>query len=219
MFRADTVSGTFAQANISRAKPNLVEHAKSAIDQYKNVIDRAYAEADPILNEALAATYAAVLDLQKHPALLEVFLNDKRSGPVSKNPIQPIVRKLWDKVQSRETRHRYAACLAWAQREKVKPEDFVAWVKANTIKQAASNWAKNKRLPDEQTKLARKQMSRRDQLLAKLKAVPLPDATAKAFKPGIHLSAIRITAEGKGELFVFDIDPCSVDAFVLRNAR
>src|SRR5258708_3612984 len=126
-------AGTYSRKDVSD-KPKLIQWAEKEISNYASLMTGAYTRAEDALHGALAATYAAALDLLKHPDLMEMFLDDRRSGPVSKNPVKPIVRKLWKGVHTRDTLHRYSSCLAEAKRENVKPDGFIAWVKETTIK-------------------------------------------------------------------------------------
>lgn len=201
-------------------KSSAVKNAEKAIGEYATVIGGAYEEAQPILYAALGATYAAVLDLDKHPEDMQLFLDDVRSGPVTRNPVKPVVRKLWKGVTTRDTLHRYASALAMAKREKVKSDAFVEWVKAESIKKAAAKWSKVERSADEKKTAQVEQISKRDQALAGLESTPLPAALAKAMNPGLHMAVIRITTGGKGELFLFAELPASqIDAFIIRAGR
>lgn len=204
------------------ARADIVGQAEKAIAEYAHTIGGAYDDALPLLNRALAATYAAAGDLQKNSERLAAFLAERRPGPPSGNPIQPIVRKLWKGVQTRDKLHRYSSCLALAQTEDVRPADFAEWLAKfpGGIKAASANWSRSQRLPDARTKLAREKKARTGQLLAGCKPIGLPEQIG-ARQPGLHLAAIRVSPEGKAELItVFDdLAPSQVDAFIARVLR
>jgi hypothetical protein len=204
-------------SNVCRA--DIVRRAEKAIEEYTDTMAGAYDDALPLLNRALAATYAAACALQKDPERLAAFLDERRSGPVSGNAMQPIVRKLWKGVQTRDKLHRHSACLALAQAEGVKPADFAEWLSEypGGTKKAAAKYSRSHRLPDARTKLLREKKARTSQLLAKFEPITLSDEIG-ARQPGLHLAAIRVSPEGKAELdTVFDdLPPAQVDAFITR---
>ena len=207
---------------VTSARADIVGQAEKAIAEYAHTIGGAYDDALPLLNRALAATYAAASDLQKDPERLAAFLDERRPGPVSTNPIQPIVRKLWKGVQTRDKLHRHSSCLALAQAEQVKPADFAEWLSnfPGGIKKAAARWSRSQRLPDARMKLARETKARANQFLAGCKPIGLPEEIG-ARQPGLHLAAIWVSPEGKAELVtVFDdLPPAHVDALIVRVLR
>jgi hypothetical protein len=207
---------------VTSAWADIVRQAEKAIAEYAHTIGGAYDDALPLLNRALAATYSAAIDLQKDPEQLAAFLDERRPGPVSANPIQPILRKLWKGVQTRDKLHRYSSCLALAQAEGIKPADFAEWLFnfRGGIKKAAANWSRSQRLPDSRMKLVQEKKDRTRQLLAGCKPIGLPEEIG-ARQPGLHLAAIRVSPEGKAELVtVFDdLPPSQVDAFIARVLR
>src|SRR5580704_9444674 len=204
---------------VTSVRADIVGQAEKAIAEYTHTMGGAYDDALPLLNRALAATYAAASDLQKDPERLAAFLDERRPGPVSANPMQPIVRKLWKGVQTRDKLHRHTSCLALAQALGVKPADFAEWLSnfPGGIKKAAANWSRSQRLPDARMKLVREKKTRTKQLLAGCKPIWLPEEIG-ARQPGLHLAAIRVSPEGKAELVtVFDdLPPAQVDAFIAR---
>jgi hypothetical protein len=46
-------------------RKDVIDKATEAIAEYSNVIEGAYANANPVLNRALACTYAAAIDCSK----------------------------------------------------------------------------------------------------------------------------------------------------------
>jgi hypothetical protein len=204
------------------ARADIVQQAEKAIAQYAHLIDVAYDEAQPALFGALAATYAAACDLQNDPQRLAAFLDERRPGPASANPMQPIMRKLWKGVPTRDKLHRYAACIGLAEAKRVKPEYFAEWLRTfpGGIKKAAADWSKTQRLPEARVKVAREKKSRAEELLAGFTPIALPDEIGGR-QPGLHLAAIRVSPEGMAELItVFDgLPPAQVDSFVSRVLR
>jgi hypothetical protein len=203
------------------ARTDVVQRAEKAIAEYAHLIRAAYDEAEPALYGALAATYAAACDLQKDPERLKEFLNERRRGPTSANPMQPIVWKLWRNVPTRDTIRRYASCIALAHRGAVKPSDFAAWVKASGIKAAAAKFTKLSKLPDDRSKAKVAQTVKRDALLAKFSPIQLPEEVGAGHQPGLYLASIRVSPEGRAELVtVFDdLPPAQVDSFIARVLR
>jgi hypothetical protein len=196
----------------------LVRQAEQAIAEYSTGLAEAYTEAEPLLHRALQATYAAALDLMKHPDLMATFLDDRRSGPPSRNPFKPIVRKLWKGAPTRDTIHRYSGAMAWAQREKIKPVEFIERIRTETIKSAAANWARYEKTPDEQTTAKIEQKAKATEALNRLESIPLPDGLG--LSAGSYMVVVRVSTEGKADLYLFpDVGPAKVDAFIIRESR
>ena len=204
------------------SREDVVRRAEQAIANYSSTMGGAYDDALPLLNRALAATYAASIDLQKDPERLAAFLDAQRPGPPSANPLSPIVRKLWKGVPTRDTLRRYACCIALAQAKQVKPADFANWLSSfpGGIKKAADEWSRSQRLPDARVKLAREKHACAAQLLATFTPVELPKQIG-ARQPGLYVAAIRVSKEGRAELVtVFDgLPPAQVDSFISRVLR
>src|SRR5476651_958317 len=146
---------------------DVIVRAQKAIAEYVQLIEGAYDKAAPALYVALAATYGVACDLRRYPERLACFLEERRPGPVSANPMMPVVRKLWGGVPTRDTIYRYAACIALAQRETVDTANFAEWLRTLGIKAAAAKWSKLQKLPDDKRHAAVAQMARRNALLSK----------------------------------------------------
>lgn len=222
-----TTNETASQAHNSTklrtsSRADVVQRATQAIADYGITMGGAYDDALSLLNRALAATYAAAIDLQKDPDRLAEFLADPRPGPPSANPLHPIVRKLWKGIPTRDTLLRYASCIALAQAKLVKPADFANWLSSfpGGIKKAAAEWSKMQRLPDARVKLAREKHACAAQLLAKFKPIELPKEIG-ARQPGLYIAAIRVSQEGQAELVtVFDgLLPAQVNSLIARTLR
>jgi hypothetical protein len=183
------------------ARKDIVGQAEKVIAEYSRTIGGAYEDALPLLQRALAATYAAAIELLEDPDRLAAFLDARRPGPVSANPLQPIVKKLWRGVQTRVTLHRYSSCLGFARAKSVKPTGFAAWLSSfpGGIKAASASWSRSQGLPDARVRLARANKARTSQLLAGYKPIGLPEDIG-ARQPGLHLAAIRVSPDGKAEL-------------------
>lgn len=203
----------------SKQSSKLLKQAEKAIGEYSTRMGQTYTEAEPLLYRALAATYALCLNALKHADLMKMFLEDRKSGPVSKNPLQPIMRKLWKDVQTRESINRCASCLAFAQSEKVGPADFAGWLKATTIKAAAAKWSKLQRRPDAAKQAEIEQKTKVTVALSRSDPIRLPDEIASGLHPGCQMAVIRVTADRQADLFVFDVAPSKVDAFIIRETR
>lgn len=211
---------TSSREDVSTSKPKSVRQAEQAIAEYSNGLTEAYTEAEPLLYRALQTTYAAALDLMKHPDLMEMFLDDRRSGPPSRNPFKPIVRKLWKGAPTRDTVHRYAGCMAWAQREKIKPAEFIERIKTETIKSAASHWSRHEKKPDEGMAAQIEQKAKATEALTRLETIPLPKEIAAGLNDGCDLAVIRKSPDGTAALFLLNCDsPSKVDAFIVRETR
>ena len=211
---------TSSREDVSTSKPKSVKQAEQAVAEYSNGLTKADTEAEPLLYRALQTTYAAALDLMKHPDLMEMFLDDRRSGPPSRNPFKPIVRTLWKGTPTRDTVHRYAGCMAWAHREKIKPVEFIERLKSETIKSAASNWARHERNPDEGMAAQIEQKAKVTEALTRLEAIPLPGEIAAGLNEGCALAVIRKSADGTASLFLLKCaSPSKVDALIVRETR
>lgn len=193
----EQITATSARADKSKA----IIRAEKAIGEYAQVMTGAFDDAIPLLHRALAATYTAVLELQDAPDRLTNYLDGKLPGPDSKNPIQPIVRKLWHRVPTRDALYRYAACLDLARRQNVSPNGFDKWFSARPggIKAAAQEWSRLASNHDAKTRAKNTQIKKRDEILARFKPIRLPSAVALGRDPGLYLAAIRIV-DGKARL-------------------
>jgi hypothetical protein len=203
-------------------RKDVVDKATEAIAAYSHVIDGAYAHASPLLNRALACTYAAAIELLKDPHWLADFIGDKRSGPESANRYVPIVRKLWRNVLTRDTVRRHACCLAMAGDQKIKSDEFATWLTAykGGIKQIAKEWSNLQRKPEASVPRARDQKAQVASLLSKFTPVPLPAEVGER-QPGRYLAVIEVTPDGQTSLIqVFtDMPPGKVDSFIVRELQ
>ena len=199
-----------------------VRSAEKAIGEYARVIGGAFDDTQSLLNRALTATFIAVSSLQKDPDLLADFLEPKQPGPVSGNPIKPIVRKLWKGVPTRDTVHRYASCIGLAQREGVKPGEFSEWLSAlpGGIKAATARFARIQKKPEERIKAALDLVARRNAALSRFHPIPLPSEIG-CRQQGLYLGALRVSADGNAEMLaVFDdLTGLQVDAMIIRALR
>jgi hypothetical protein len=204
-------------------RKDVIDKATEAIAEYSNVIDGAYANANPVLNIALACTYAAAIALLKDPQWLADFVGGKRSGPKSANRYVPIVRKLWRGVSTRDTVRRHASCLAMADDRKIKPDEFATWLTAykGGIKQVSNDWSKRQRKPEASVPRARDQKAQVDSLLSRFAPVPLPAEMAAGYQAGRYLAVIDVTSEGQASVTqVFtEMAPSKVDAFIVRELQ
>lgn len=211
---------TSSREDVSNTKSKLVRQAEHAIAEYSTGMTEAYSEAEPLLYRALQATYAAALDLMKHPDLMGMFLDDRRSGPSSRNPFKPIVRKLWKGAPARDTIHRYAGCMAWAHREEIKPVEFVEKIRKQTIKAAAAEWSRREKNPEERLAAKVEQKAKATEALDRLESILLPEDIACSLEEGCGLAVIRKSPDGTAALFLFKgASPATVDAFIIREAR
>lgn len=217
----DLSSAAAVPAHPTSSSADVIVRAQKAIAEYVQLIEVAYDKAAPALYVALAATYAVACDLKRHPERLACFLEERRPGPVSANPMMPVVRKLWRGVPTRDTIYRYAACIALAQREMVDPANFAEWLRTVRIKAAAAKWSRLQTLPNDKHHAAVTQMAKRDALLSKFSPVPLPEKVGAGCQPGLHMAAIRVLpGEGVELVAVFDnLSPEKVDAFIIRASR
>ena len=204
-------------------RKDVIDKATKAIAEYSNVIDGAYANANPVLNRALACTYAAAIALLKDPQWLADFVGGKRSGPKSANRYAPIVRELWRGVPTRDTVRRHACCLAMADDQKIKPDEFATWLTAykGGIKQISNDWSKRQRKPEASVPRAQDQKAQVDSLLSRFAPVPLPAEMAAGYQAGRYLAVIDVTSEGQASVTqVFtDMAPAKVDAFIVRELQ
>jgi hypothetical protein len=204
---------------------NPVEQAHWDIAAYSNHVGRAFDDATPLLVRALAATYAAVIELGQNEQARVAFLGEqKRSGRISRNPILPIVRKLWHAVLTRERVHTYASCLGLALQQNVPPEGFMEWIGKfeGGINGAAKLYSASAKSADEKAKARDERKFQRDELLSKQDAIPMPRMVGGR-QAGLYLAAIRINTEGISELvgFLDNINrkPKDVDAIIVRGLR
>jgi hypothetical protein len=203
-------------------RKDVIDRATKAIAEYSNVIDGAYANANPVLNIALACTYAAAIELLKDPHWLADFIGGRGRGPKSANPFVPIVRKLWGGVSTRDTVRRHASCLAMADDRKIKPDKFATWLTAykGGIKQVSNEWSKRQRLPEASVPRARDQKAQVDSLLSRFAPVALPSGMAAGYQAGRYLAVIEVTPDAASVIQVFtDMAPAKVDAFILRELQ
>jgi hypothetical protein len=204
-------------------RKDVIDKATEAIAEYSNVIEGAYANANPVLNRALACTYAAAIVLLKDPQWLADFVGGKRSGPKSANRYVPIVRELWRGVPTRDTVRRHACCLAMADDQKIKPDEFATWLTAykGGIKQISNDWSKRQRKPEASVPRAQDQKAQVDSLLSRFAPVPLPAEMAAGYQAGRYLAVIDVTSEGQASVTqVFtDMAPAKVDAFIVRELQ
>ena len=203
-------------------RKDFIDKATKAIAEYSNVIDGAYANANPVLNRALACTYAAAIALLKDPQWLADFVGGKRRGPKSANQYVPIVRKFWGNVLTRDTVRRHACCLAMADDQKIKPDEFVSWLTAykGGLKQISNAWSKRQRKPEASVPRARDRKAQVDSLLSRFAPVPLPAEVGER-QPGRYLAVIEVTPDGQTSLVqVFtDMPPSKVDSFIVRELQ
>jgi hypothetical protein len=197
----------------------LVKQAEKAVAEYSHVMNGAFTEAEPLLWRALEATYTAALDVMKHPDLMEMFLADRRSGPVSRNPFKPIVRRLWHDSHTRHSLHRHAGAMAWAESKNIAPKDFIEEVKAKTIKKAAAEYARKTTSADERKKADIEQRSTASNALDNLTPISLPEEIAAGLDIGCDLAVVRKRPDGSASLFLLKVNPIKVDALIIRETR
>jgi hypothetical protein len=204
-------------------RKDVVDKATEAIAAYSNVIDGAYADANPVLNRALTCTYAAAIELLKYPARLVDFIGGRGRGPESANRYVPIVRKLWRGVLARDTVRRHACCLAMADDQKIKPDEFATWLTGykGGIKQISNDWSKRQRKPEASVPRARVQKAQVDSLLSRFTPVALPAGVGAGYQAGRYLAVIDVTPEGQASVIqVFThMPPSKVDAFIARELQ
>jgi hypothetical protein len=204
-------------------RKDVIDKATKAIAEYSNVIDGAYANANSVFNRALACTYAAAIELLRDPHGMADFIGSRGRGPKSANPFVPIVRSLWRGVLLRDTVRRHACCLAMANDQKIKPDEFVTWLTAykGGIKQISNEWSKRQRKPEASVPRARDQKAQVDSLLSRFAPVPLPAEMAAGYQAGRYLAVIDVTSEGQASVTqVFtEMAPSKVDAFIVRELQ
>jgi hypothetical protein len=212
-------AGSTANVALTSSREDIpIQSAQKAINEYAGAIGRVFDDAALLLSRALTASYVAVIHLQKDPERLADFLGAKGPGPTSVNPSKPIVRRLWKGTPTRDSIHRYASCIALAQREKIDACDFSEWL-ANFpggIKAAAAKWSRTQKLPDSQVAADKEKISRRDALLSKYTPIALPPEVG-CRRAGVYLAAMRVYANGDTELVkVLDELPTTkVDSIII----
>ena len=200
-------AGSTANVALTSSREDIpIQSAQKAINEYAGAVGRVFDDAALLLSRALTASYVAVIHLQRMP------------GPTSVNPSKPIVRRLWKGTPTRDSIHRYASCIALAQREKIDACDFSEWL-ANFpggIKAAAAKWSRTQKLPDSQVAADKEKISRRDALLSKYTPIALPPEVG-CRRAGVYLAAMRVYANGDTELVkVLDELPTTkVDSIII----
>ena len=191
--------------------------AESAITEYGRIIGLAFEDAAPLLYRALSHTYDAILILQDDPDQLSEYLDGKVLGPKSSNSLQPIVRKLWRGVPTRDALHRYASCLAQAQRLNVVRGGFAEWLRTykGGIRAAARDWSRRSNAIDAKHKARTVAAKTRAERLKHCKPVELPSTVGER-QDGLYLAVIRVNDGSASLLQVLDtMSPAKVDQIVI----